>query len=67
MAVEALRGYKTVGELAEKFEGYPNHIVTWKAQLLERSSEFFGEKADGTPSPNVRVDGGEDRQAHLGE
>ena len=53
VAVAALRGDKTVGELAEKFEVHPNQIATWKAQLLERSSEVFGEKADGTPAPNI--------------
>ena len=53
VAVAALRGDKTVAELAEKFEIHPNQIAAWKAQLLERSSEVFGEKADGTPAPNI--------------
>ena len=53
MAVAALRGDKTVGELGETFEVHPNQIATGKAQLLERSSEVFGEKADGTPAPNI--------------
>jgi transposase len=53
VAVEALRGYKTVGELAEEFEDHPNQIATCKAQLLERSSEVFSEKADGPPAPNI--------------
>ena len=53
VAVAALRGDKTVGELAEKFEVHPNQIAPWKAQILERSSEVFGEKADGTPAPNI--------------
>jgi transposase len=53
VAVAALRGDKTVGELAEKFEVHPNQIATWKAQLLELSSEAFGEKGDGTPALNI--------------
>jgi hypothetical protein len=35
------------------FEVHPNQVTAWKAQLLERSSEVFGEKADGTPAPNI--------------
>ena len=51
VAVAALRGDKTVAELAETFENHPNQITVWKAQLLERSSEAFDVKADGTPAP----------------
>jgi transposase len=53
VAVPALRGDKTIAEIAEKFEVYPNQVTAWKAQLLERSSEAFGEKADGTPALNI--------------
>jgi transposase-like protein len=53
VAVAALRGDKTIAEVAEKFEVHPNQVTAWKAQLLERSSEAFGEKADGTPAPNI--------------
>ena len=53
VAVAALRGDKTIAEIAEKFEVHPNQVTAWKAQLLERSSEVFGEKADGTPAPNI--------------
>ena len=52
-AVAALRGDKTVAEIAEKFEIHPNQVTAWKTQHLERSSEAFGEKADGTPAPNI--------------
>jgi transposase len=51
--VAALRGDKTVGELAENFEVHQNQIATWKARLLERSSEVLNEEADGTPVPNI--------------
>jgi len=53
VAVAALRGDKTTAEIAEKFEVHPNQVMAWKAQLLERSSEAFVEKADGTPAPNI--------------
>jgi len=53
VAVAALRGDKTIAEIAEKFEVHPNQVMAWKAQLLEHSSEAFGEKADGTPAPST--------------
>jgi transposase len=53
VATAALRGDKTVGESAEKFEVHPNQFAPWTAQLLDRSSEVFGENADGTPAPNI--------------
>ncbi len=49
MAVTALRDDKTI---AEKFEVHPNQVTDLKAQLVERSSLAFAEKADGTPAPN---------------
>jgi hypothetical protein len=53
MAVAVLRGDKTIVEIAEKFAVHPNQITAWKAQLLERRIETFGEKADGTPVPSI--------------
>ena len=53
VAVAALQGDKTIAELAEKLEIHPNQIAPWKAQLLDHSSEVFGEKADGTPAPGT--------------
>jgi len=52
VTVAALRGDKTIAEIAKKFEVHPNQVTAWKAQLLERSSEAFGEEADGTPAPS---------------
>ncbi len=53
MAVAARRGDKTIAKVAEKYEVHPNQVTACKAQLLERSSEAFSEKADGTPAPNI--------------
>ena len=44
VALAAVRGDKTLGELAKQFQVHPTQISTWKQHLLERVSELF---ADG--------------------
>jgi transposase len=41
VAVAALKGDKTLAELAEKFDLHANQIVQWRAQLLEGATEVF--------------------------
>ncbi len=53
VAVSALRGDKTIAEIAEKYRVHPNQVTAWKEQLLERSRDAVGEKADGTTAPNI--------------
>ncbi len=52
VAIAALKGDKTLAELAQQFDVHPNQIVDWKTQLMERASQAFGEtgaKAPGEP------------------
>ena len=46
VALAALAGEKTLGELSHQFEIHPNQITTWKRQL----SEVFG-KTGSTEQP----------------
>lgn len=63
VALEALRGVKTLSELATQFDVHPNQITTWKAQLLEGAEGVFGaEPAASAQSPDLK-----DLHAKIGQ
>jgi transposase len=45
VALAAVRGDKTLAELAKLFDVHPNQITEWKTQLLDRASSVFGERS----------------------
>jgi transposase len=42
VALAALKGEKTLAELAQIYDVHPNQITTWKAQLAEGAVGLFG-------------------------
>ena len=44
VAIEAIKGQRTVAELAGAYEVHPNQITQWKKQLLESLPEVFGRR-----------------------
>lgn len=44
VAKEALKGVKTIGEIAQEYDLHPVQVSTWKAELEDRIEELFSTK-----------------------
>ena len=57
VALEAVKGQRTVNELAQEFGVHPNQISLWKKQLVQSASELFsGGKHRGAERAEVERD-----------
>ena len=43
-AIDAIRGEKTIQELAHLYKVHPNQISTWKKELIDGASSMFDKK-----------------------
>lgn len=55
VAVAAIKGEKTLIELAQDFDVHPNQIELWRDQLLEGATGVFGEALQAAPEPTIDV------------
>ena len=55
MTLAAIKGEKTLAELAQQYDVHPNQITAWKTQLLEGAAELFGGAAEAVPAVDVKV------------
>jgi transposase len=58
VALAAIKGDKTLAELAQQYDVHANQITTWRAQLLEGAAGVFGaapSDASGGPPVDLKV------------
>ena len=54
VALAALKGDKTLADLAQQYDIHPNQIHDWKAQLLERATQVFDGDAKPATEPDLK-------------
>src|SRR5262245_23546083 len=55
VALAAIKGDRTLAELAEHFDVHPNQITTWKAQLENGAADIFNPNGATTAQPAIDV------------
>ena len=53
VALAALKGEKTLAELAQQFDVHPNQFTQWKGQLLDGAAGVFGQEKGESGAPPV--------------
>lgn len=44
VALEAIKGEKTIAELSSEYQVHPTQITAWRKQLKESAAEVFGKE-----------------------
>ena len=55
MALAAIKGDRTIAQLADQFDVHPNQITTWKGQLEGGAADVFGPGGSTQATPAVDV------------
>jgi len=64
VALEALKGEKTIAQLAAHYDVHANQITSWKTQLLENAAGIFGAGAVESATDRERL---RELHAKIGE
>lgn len=52
VALEAVRGLRTISEIARQYKVHPNQVTMWKKQLLDGAEEVFEGSASTSKKGN---------------
>jgi transposase len=56
VALAAIKGEKTLAELAQQYDVHPNQITTWRAQVLNGAAGLFGGGVvESAPAVDLKV------------
>ena len=56
VALAAVKGDKTVAEIAQQYEVHPTQVADWRRQLLERAADVFGgAQAPSEPAVDLKA------------
>ena len=55
VAIAAIKGERTIAQIADQFDVHPNQVTTWKAQLEGGAAEVFGVGTGTAQAPPVDV------------
>ena len=56
VALAAVKGDKTVAEIAQQYEVHPTQVADWRRQLLDRAADVFGgAAAPGEPPVDLKA------------
>jgi transposase len=56
VALEAIKGEKTIAEISSEYEVHSNMVTKWKKQLKDNMSDIFIRKNEQEPDAERKVD-----------
>ena len=66
VALAAMKGDKTLAELAQLFDVHPNQITQWRSQVLEGAAGLFGaDRGETKAAPSVDLKALHDKIGEL--
>ena len=55
VAIAAIKGERTIAQIADQFDVHPNQVTSWKAQLEGGAADVFGAGSGAASAPTFDV------------